>query len=140
LILAGCSFVDDDGTLEEHEESGVSDAGDTGESTAAPTHDPTGPNCPGGSGGGDQSGGPGDQPQRKKCSKDHGLEKCLDCCYYNHDHVDGWKCRGIKGNSPAQRAKRKRCWEDAANELGRCQVQDCGRDRPVITTATGWLP
>jgi hypothetical protein len=116
LAAVGCVADDDDTDLSASEEA---------ENTVAPTHDPTGPNCPGGSGGGDSSGGPGDQPKRKKCSRDQGLEQCLDCCFYNHDKVDGWKCRRIKGDSPRQRAKREKC----------------GRDRPIITiTATGELP
>lgn len=64
----------------------------------------------------------------------------MDCCFYNHDKVDGWVCRQIKGDSKRQKAKRKKCWEEAVKEQSRCQVEDCGRDRPVITTATGALP
>ena len=130
LAAVGCVAADDD----------FDDLSANEENAAAPTHIPD--NCPGGGGGGgNPSGGPGDQPTRKKCSRDQGLDACLDCCYYNHDWVDGWKCRQIKGDSQRQRAKRKKCWEDAADELGRCQVQDCGRDRPIITiTTTGELP
>jgi hypothetical protein len=59
----------------------------------------------------------------------------LDCCYYNYDKVDGWVCRQIKGDSNRQKAKRKKCREKAIKEESRCQVEDCGRDRPVITTS-----
>jgi hypothetical protein len=128
--MVGCADYVDDDPEEEAEEV----------SYANETHNPD--NCPGGSGGGEPSGGPGDQPERKKCSRDQGLGQCLDCCFYNHDKVDGWKCRRIKGDSPRQRAERERCWRDAVNEQSRCQVEDCGRDRPIITitTATGELP
>lgn len=123
LIMVGCATADLDGS-----DGGVSEV------AVIQTHDPE--ICPGGGTGGDvdPGGGPGDQPTRKKCSRDQGLEACLDCCYYNHDHVDGWKCNRIKGDSQRQRARRRKCWEDAAEELGRCQVQDCGRDRIIITT------
>jgi hypothetical protein len=133
LILVGCATELPD----ESEDDEESDDGDV--SSAADTHNPD--NCPGGGGGGggggEPSGGPGDQPARKSCSRDQGLDACLDCCFYNHDKVDGWKCRRIKGDSERQRAKRRKCWEDAAEELSRCQVQTCGRDRPIITITTG---
>jgi len=85
--------------------------------------------------GGGGTGGPGDQPERKQCSRDQGLDQCLDCCFYNHDKVDGWVCRKIKGDSKRQQAKREKCWKKAVEEQSRCQVEDCGRDRPIITAS-----
>jgi hypothetical protein len=84
-------------------------------------------------GGGGPGGGPGDQPKRKNCKqeKEKGLDACLDCCFYNHDKVDGWRCRKIKDAT-----KREKCWKDAVEEQSRCQVEDCGRDRPIITTGS----
>jgi hypothetical protein len=76
-----------------------------------------------GAGGG---GGPGKQPIRKECGPDQGHEECYACCYYNHDHVDGWKCRRIKNDN-----KRRECWEKAAKTLGDCQ-RGCPPP-PVIT-------
>jgi hypothetical protein len=51
--------------------------------------------------------------------------------------VDGWVCRQITGDSKRQREKRRKCWERAVEEQSRCQMEDCGRDRPIITTTTG---
>jgi hypothetical protein len=58
---------------------------------------------------------------------------CLDCCYYHHDHVDGWECRKKR----TQKAE-KQYWAEAANELGRCQAHDCDRHGipPIITTVS----
>ena len=87
----------------------------------------------GGSGAGEAgegTGGPGQQPNRKECFPEMGEEKCLDCCMYNYDHVDGWKCRKIKGKK-----RKDKCWEDAAGALGKCQRETCERYGlpPIVT-------
>lgn len=84
---------------------------------------------PGPSGGGG-GGGPGPKPNRKQCGPEMGEQGCLDCCYYNHDHVDGWECR--KKKTPKAQEK---CWQEAVNELSRCQVETCNRHGipPIIT-------
>jgi hypothetical protein len=125
LAAVGCVADDDD---DEHDLSASEEA----ESTAAPTHDPTGPNCPGGSGGPEPSGGPGDQPERKRCLPSNPDEICLDCCWYNHYYVDGWKCRQIKHEK-----KRRACWERANETLAKCQREDCDRYGPITTIQVG---
>jgi hypothetical protein len=61
-----------------------------------------------------------------------GEQNCLDCCLYNYDHVDGWKCRKIKNDK-----QREKCWADAANDLGKCQVETCDRHGlpPIVTVS-----
>jgi hypothetical protein len=124
LILAGCSFDD---ALEEHDESSVSDAG---ESTAAPTHDPTGPNCPGGSGGPEPGGGPGRGkpiPAPRDCTKEPTPEQCYLCCDWNEKNVWGETCRRIKNKE-----ERRACWWRLENTLRpQCQ-RGCG---PITTVA-----
>ena len=101
---------------------------------------PTGPEIPGGGGPGPGGGGggPGPQPDRKQCFPTIPDEICLDCCYYNYDHVDGWKCRQHKQGSK----KYKNCWAEAADKLGDCQANTCSRhaSRPILTGAmTTWI-
>jgi hypothetical protein len=117
LILVGCAAE----LTDESDDEESNDDGDV--SSAAETHNPD--NCPGGSGGG---GDPGPQPERKRCLPSNPDEICLDCCWYNHNHVDGWKCRRIKNPK-----KREACWKRAADELGRCQREDCDRYGPITT-------
>jgi len=52
----------------------------------------------------------------------------LDCCLYNYNYVDGWKCRRIKNPD-----KRESCWRRAADTLGKCQREDCDRYGPITT-------
>ena len=77
-----------------------------------------GGNGGGGSGGGVVSGGggPGEQPKRKECGPEQGHEGCYACCYYNHDHVDGWECRRKRTAK-----SREACWAKAEEKLGNCQ-------------------
>jgi hypothetical protein len=77
---------------------------------------------------------PGDQGRSPTGIPEMGEEGCLDCCYYNHDHVDGWECRK-KGKR--SKDEERRCWEEAAQELSRCQRETCNRygRPPIITTA-----
>lgn len=44
---------------------------------------------------------------------------CLDCCMWNHLHVDTPKC----AKQPPR--KRRRCREEATQKLADCQVLDC---------------
>lgn len=90
-----------------------------------PTGGEGGPSGPGGGGGGGSQGGPGREPDRKQCGPEMGIAGCLDCCYYNHDKVDGWDCRKKR----TDKAKDE-CWKKAIKELGRCQVEVCGRHKP----------
>lgn len=110
LILVGCIDPPDDE--------------DEGEATGAAIIEHGDP-CPGG--GGDPGGGPGPQPDRKRCLPSNPDEICLDCCFYNYNYVDGWKCRQLKGK------KAQQCWSRAADELARCQTNDCDRHGPVTT-------
>lgn len=87
-----------------------------------------GPDGPRGGGGG-EGGGPGPKPDRKQCGPEMGLDKCLDCCLYNNMYVDGWEC-----NRKRSKKAQAECWVRANEELSRCQVETCGRDRPIITT------
>ena len=84
----------------------------------------------GAGGGGYGSGGPGPKPDRKQCGPEMGEQGCLDCCYYNYDHVDGWDCR--KKTTPE---RERQCWAKAAEELGRCQKDVCNRHGgpPILT-------
>jgi len=45
--------------------------------------------------------------------------------------VDGWECRKLRKYPKRER----RCWEDAAEKLGNCQVHDCNRHGPPIITS-----
>jgi hypothetical protein len=109
LAAVGCVADDDDeNALSESEEA---------ESKAAPTHDPTGQNCPGGSGGGRG------QPQRKHCEPSTPDTICLECCYFNYDIVDGWQCRKYKRGSNNY----NNCWAKAILDLADCQVETCDR-------------
>jgi hypothetical protein len=76
-------------------------------------------------------GGPGPKPDRKVCGPELGVQACLDCCYYNYDHVDGWECRKKRN-----RKAKKDCWDKAIEAMSRCQVDDCNRHGipPIITT------
>ena len=81
------------------------------------------------SGGGGGAGEPEPIPERKICRKEMGEEACLDCCMWNHLHVDTPKCAEVP------RRKRRKCREEATEELANCQVQDCDRHGipPIVT-------
>jgi hypothetical protein len=83
-------------------------------------------------GGTGPGGGPGPQPNRKECFATIPDDICLDCCFYNYDHVDGWKCRQYKEGSK----KWRNCWADAADKLGDCQANTCNRHgpRPIVSS------
>jgi hypothetical protein len=128
LIMVGCATADPSS-----EEWGLDDDDGVATVAVAPTHDPE--LCPGGGTGGDggePGGGPGDQPERKRCLPSNPDDICLDCCWYNHDHVDGWKCRRIKNEK-----KRRACWERANETLAKCQREDCDRYGPITTIQAG---
>ena len=79
-----------------------------------------------GIGGPKPDGGPGPQPARKECFPTFPDEICLDCCLYNYNHVDGWKCRKYKNGSKGWR----NCWAEASEKLADCQVNACDRHGP----------
>ena len=111
IALAAVGCVADDGDDLGEEESAASEEG---ESTAAPTHNPL--YCPGGSGG-------REQPRRKHCEPSIPDTVCLECCYFNYDVVDGWRCRKYKRGSDNW----NNCWGKAINDLADCQVHTCNR-------------
>lgn len=78
-----------------------------------------------------RGGEPGPKPDRKVCGPELGVQACLDCCYYNYDHVDGWECRKKR-----TRKAKTDCWDKAIEAMSRCQVDDCNRHGipPIITT------
>jgi hypothetical protein len=126
LAAVGCVADDDDTDLS------TSEASEEADSTAAPSHDPTGPNCPGGSGGPEPGGGPGGKPipAPRDCTKEATWELCYACCDWNEKHSWGETCRRLPKRS------RGECWRRLENELRpQCQ-RGCGRPGgPIITVA-----
>ncbi len=119
LILVGCAIDD----LTEEDWSGGPEEGDV--STAAPTHDPTGENCPGGSGGGE----PAPIPVPRDCTREPTWEQCYACCDWNSKHVWEETCRRLR-----KLKDRRRCWERVENHLRpECQ-KGCNRPGGPITT------
>jgi hypothetical protein len=125
VLAAAVGCVADD-----YDNTDLAAAREEAESMAAPTHDPTGPNCPGG------SGGPGDGrkpiPAPRDCTKEPDLEACLTCCDWNVDKSWGETCRRMPGRTKKQRTEKALCWERAERLRGECQAA-CPRG-PIVTT------
>jgi hypothetical protein len=120
LLLVGCT-----------DDLPLSDVDGEIDADGVATHNPD--NCPTGGGGQVE---PEPIPERKICVKEMGEEACLDCCLWNHLHVDTPKCAKVP------RRKRKQCREEAVEKLARCQVIDCDRhgQPPILTIVPGVAP
>jgi hypothetical protein len=98
---------------------------------AAPSHDPTGNNCPGG--GGNDPGGSGGEPSPipapRDCTREPTWEQCYACCDWNAEHVWKQTCRRIKG-----REERAACWRRLENHLRPECDKGCNRPGGPITT------
>jgi hypothetical protein len=123
ILLVGCSGCAGDELTEEDLDEGEV-------STAAPTHDPTGPNCPGGSGTDGQTKKP--IPEAKDCSKILDPDECKTCCDWNVDKVWGERCRRLPNKTKEDKRARARCWQDAERRRGNCHG-DCPIDILTLT-------
>ena len=120
LACAHVSCVSSDSDQEESSEGAVWD-----DDAHCPDIPPAGGDT------GSDSGGPGPKPDPKNCTnlgQFPTVESCKECCFYNHDHVDGWECR--RKTDPRQR---RLCWEASAEKMGQCNRQ-CEWDRGGIMT------